>query len=304
MLDEGGEGGIGVKTLFAATENGGVATLQAKDGAVDGDVGARFVDDADDADGDADLADTETVGTRGIVEDGSDGIGERDDFADGLREVGEAGGVEREAVERGRRECGGFGRGEIEGVSGEEGLVRGVDEIGELREGGVFRGRRGVGQHERRGAGALSEGGNEGDEFGGHGRGSVGEEGRETMVMCGRRLTQQRWNEHWRNVPWFSGWGEAVNQPKAAEEEAYAGDVEPPRMKNGGLRSEVGLGVKALDLEREETEWITGRIIDRVAEHAEAERAGADIDPTEYEAEPEGDRRLRGIEVHQRKECR
>ena len=93
-----------------------------------------------------------------------------------------------------------------------------------------------------------------------------------------------------------------MNQPKAAEEEAYAGDVEPPRMKNGGLRSEVGLGVKALDLEREETEWITGRIIDRVAEHAEAERAGADIDPTEYEAEPEGDRRLRGIEVHQRKE--
>ena len=104
-------------------------------------------------------------------------------------------------------------------------------------------------------------------------------------------------------MPWFSGWGEAVNQPKAAEEEADAGDVEPPRMKNGGWRSEVGVGVEPLDLEREETEWITGRVIDRVAKHTETERTGADIDPAEYEAEPEGDGRLRGIEVHQRKEC-
>ena len=112
LLDECGEGGIGVKTLFATAEDGSVAALQAEDSAVDGDVGARFVDDADDADGDADLADTETVGTRGVVEDGADGIGERDDFADGLREVGEAGGVECEAVARGRCECGGFGRGE------------------------------------------------------------------------------------------------------------------------------------------------------------------------------------------------
>jgi len=65
--DERGEGGVGVEAFLAAAEDGGVAGLQAENGAVDGDVGAGLVDDADDADGHADLADVEAVGAGGFL---------------------------------------------------------------------------------------------------------------------------------------------------------------------------------------------------------------------------------------------
>ena len=107
--DERGEGGVGVETLFAAAEDGGVAGFQAEDGAVDGDVGARLVDDTDDADGHAHFADVQAVGARGFFQKIADGIGERNDGADGGGELREAGGCEREAVAGGGGESGGFG---------------------------------------------------------------------------------------------------------------------------------------------------------------------------------------------------
>src|SRR5690606_36273096 len=42
--DKGGESGVGVEALLAAAQDGGVAALEAEDGAVDGDVGTGFVD--------------------------------------------------------------------------------------------------------------------------------------------------------------------------------------------------------------------------------------------------------------------
>ena len=164
--DEGGEGGVGVEALLAAAENGGVAGLQAKDGAVDGDVGAGLIDDADDADGHADFADVQAVGAGRFFQQIADGIGERDDLADGDGEMVEARGRESESVAGGGGESGGFGGGEVLGVGGEERGVGGVDQVGEAGEGGIFGGGRDGREHEGRGAGALGEGRDEAREFG------------------------------------------------------------------------------------------------------------------------------------------
>ena len=136
--DEGGEGGVGVETLFAAAKNGGVAGFQAENGAVDGDVGTGFVDDADDADGDADFADVEPVGAGRFFQQITDGIGEGDDFADGDGEMVKACRCECQPIAGGRREGRGVGRGEVAGVGGEERGVGGVDQVGEAGKGGVL----------------------------------------------------------------------------------------------------------------------------------------------------------------------
>ena len=160
-LDERGEGGVGVEDLLAAAEDGGVAALQAEDGAVDGDVGACLVDDADDADGHADLADFEAVGAGPGVEGLADGVGQGGDLEDGLGEVGELGGGEGEALDLGLGELVGLGGGEVLGVGGEEFGLGGGEEAGEGAQGGVLlRGGRG-GEDERGGAGAAGDAGDE-----------------------------------------------------------------------------------------------------------------------------------------------
>ena len=169
LRDECDVGGVGLEALLAAAQNAGVAAFQADHGAVDGDVGAGLVDDADDADRDPELAEVQAVGPGEILEDVTDGIGQGGDRADGLGEVLQAGGREGETVAGGGGEGGGLGGGEILGVGGEERGMGGVDQAGEFEERGVFRGRRGRRQPERRGAGARREGGDELDEIGGHG---------------------------------------------------------------------------------------------------------------------------------------
>ena len=108
------------------------------------------------------------AGTVGLAQDGA-GHGQGGDRADGLGEVLQAGGIEREAIAGGGRKGGGLGRGEILGVGGEEGGVGGVDQVGEVGERGVLRGGRHGREPERGRAGALREGSDEVDEIGGHG---------------------------------------------------------------------------------------------------------------------------------------
>ena len=169
LLHEGGEGGVGVEDFLAAAQDRGVAALQAEDGAVDGDVGARLVDDADHADGHAHAADLQAIGTRGFVEQFADGIGQRGDLADALGELLEAGLIESEAVDLGGGQAVGFGLGEVELVGLHERGGGGRQQVGQLEQRGVFHGGRGRGEHERRGAGALGNRGDELSEIGGHG---------------------------------------------------------------------------------------------------------------------------------------
>ena len=98
------------EALLAAAQDRGVAAFQAEDGAVDGDVGARFVDDADDADGNADLANAQAVGACAFIEQCADGIGQGGDLADGGGEVAQTFLVRRQhRYARGRSERRGFG---------------------------------------------------------------------------------------------------------------------------------------------------------------------------------------------------
>ncbi len=68
FLQGGDERAVGVDRLLAAAQHGGVAGLEAEDGGVDGDVGARLEDDGDDSDGDAHLRDPDAVGLGPFAE--------------------------------------------------------------------------------------------------------------------------------------------------------------------------------------------------------------------------------------------
>jgi hypothetical protein len=168
LLHQRGERTVGVEALAAAAEDAGVAGLQAEDGAVDGDVGARLVDDADDADGHAYLAESQAVGARDVFEDIPDRIGQGNDLADGLGELREAFFGERQAVNFRRREARGVGREEILLVGGEKfgGFL--LQQSGQFEQRGVLCGGRRDRKHERRGAGALRDLRDGLGEIGGH----------------------------------------------------------------------------------------------------------------------------------------
>ena len=74
-----GQGAVRIGGLLAPTQDGGVARLETEGGDINGDVGARFVDDADDADGHAPLADAQAVGQSASVERLAHGVGQHSD---------------------------------------------------------------------------------------------------------------------------------------------------------------------------------------------------------------------------------
>ncbi len=100
-----GDGQVGVEGFLAAAQDGGVAGLEAEAGGVGGDVGARFVDDDDDADGGADLLQLQAVGADAFVQHPADRVGQGGDFAQALGHGGDAFVVELEAVEHGGGEA-------------------------------------------------------------------------------------------------------------------------------------------------------------------------------------------------------
>jgi hypothetical protein len=63
-LEAAGDGAIGFDGLGAAAQDGGVTGLETKRRGVARDVGARFINDGDDANGHTDLVQTEAVGPR------------------------------------------------------------------------------------------------------------------------------------------------------------------------------------------------------------------------------------------------
>ena len=76
-----GNGLIGMDRFLAAAQNGGVAGFETKAGGVGRDVGARFVNDDDDADGRGNFLQAQAVGARAFVEHAADRIGQGGDFA-------------------------------------------------------------------------------------------------------------------------------------------------------------------------------------------------------------------------------
>lgn len=106
--------------LGAATEDGGVAGLEAEGGGVCSDVGAALVDDADGADGDADLTDFDAAGLLPRVHDMPGGIREGGDVLDGAGNGFDASWIEAEAIEQGGGEFFVLSGGDVLGVFGED----------------------------------------------------------------------------------------------------------------------------------------------------------------------------------------
>lgn len=132
------EGLVGVEGFLAAAEDDGVAGFEAEDGGIDCDVRAGLVDDADDADGDADFTEGEAVGEGPGFEGFSDGVGEGDDVVDALDHGVNALGGELESVEHGGGEAGGAAGLKVEAVGGGDGGALAVEFLGEGVEEEVF----------------------------------------------------------------------------------------------------------------------------------------------------------------------
>ncbi len=109
-----------VEAFRAAAQDHRVAGPQAQSRRIGGDVGARFVDDADDAQRDAHARDVEPVGTLPPRELGADGIGQARDLLEPPRHRFDALVVERQPVAQRRRQRDGRGRGEVAAIGGED----------------------------------------------------------------------------------------------------------------------------------------------------------------------------------------
>jgi len=153
-----GDGSVGTQRFRTAAEDHGVATLQAETGGIAGDVGTGLVDEADDAERDANLGNLDAVGLRPLAEKLTDGVGERSDLLQAVRARREAFRVEREAVNQRGGLTVGLGCGDIEGVGGKDLGLRGEQGVGHRHERGVDAGGRRGRQRARSGAGLGAHG--------------------------------------------------------------------------------------------------------------------------------------------------
>ena len=85
---DAGQDGVGVRGRARAPQHDGVAGLQAQRGGIDGDVGARLVDDGDDAQRHPDAAQRQPIGQRRAIDHLADRVGQGGDLAHAGRHGG------------------------------------------------------------------------------------------------------------------------------------------------------------------------------------------------------------------------
>ena len=124
--------------LAAAAQKGGVAGLGAEDGGIAGDVRTGFVDDADDPDRHALLADFDAVGPGPGAQDFADRIGQIGHGADAVRHVGEALVVQTQAVQHRPGEAVRLTGGHVPGVRREDSGLVTVQRVGHRAQTGVL----------------------------------------------------------------------------------------------------------------------------------------------------------------------
>ena len=104
MLDHPHQLQVGVEGLATTAQNAGVAGLEAEAGDVDGDIGARLVDDADDPDGHPATGEAQAILQHPAVDFGPDRIVQGDHLAHIRHYAGKARRVEQQAIQHGFRE--------------------------------------------------------------------------------------------------------------------------------------------------------------------------------------------------------
>ena len=134
----GGDRLIAVDRLLATAQDRRVAGLEAQRRGVGGDVGARFVDDADHAERHPHLAHLNAARAAFHVADLAHRIGQRGNLLQPLRHALHAGGGEREAVDQCGFERVGAGLRQIGGVGVEQRRLARAQVAGNGPQGGVL----------------------------------------------------------------------------------------------------------------------------------------------------------------------
>ena len=124
--------------FLAAAQNGGVAALQTEHGAIDGDVGACFIDDAQHADGNAAAREPHAVGQHPALNFTAHRVGQGDDLAGIGGEIGNAAFVEQQSVNQIVRQAFGLGILNIKRVGSENGRCLCLDFISNGEKGFIF----------------------------------------------------------------------------------------------------------------------------------------------------------------------
>ncbi len=95
---------VGVEGLAAAAQYAGVAGLEAEAGDIDGNVGARLVNHADDADGHPAAGETQAVLQYPAVDLGPHGVIQGDHLAHVSYDAGQTGRIEQQPIQHGLRQ--------------------------------------------------------------------------------------------------------------------------------------------------------------------------------------------------------
>ncbi len=146
LVQQRGQGQVGVDGLGPAAQDHGVARLEAENGRVDGHVGARLVDHGDDAQGHAHAPHLEAVGPLPHGLDGAHGIGHGRHLATGRCHFVQDGGSQAQPVQTGGVQVVGPGRVEVLTVGLQDLRPAVFQQVRQGRQ-GLFLGRgRGLGQ--------------------------------------------------------------------------------------------------------------------------------------------------------------
>jgi len=148
---------VRVQRLLAAAQHAGVAGLQADCRGVGGDVRARLVDDADDAERHRDLLHLEPAVERRAREHAADGVGEAHHVAHALGHRPDARIGERQPVDHRRREPRLAARLDVQGVRREDRRRMLDQRVRDRRERAVLPGGRGVRERKRGAPGRFAD---------------------------------------------------------------------------------------------------------------------------------------------------
>src|SRR5437762_2546278 len=99
VLKDAVQGRIGMDGLAAAPQNYGVATLDAQGCGVQGDIGARFVDEENDSEGHADFLNFKTIGPNGAASYLAHRIGQSSYFANSCCRAAQPGRSQPQAID-------------------------------------------------------------------------------------------------------------------------------------------------------------------------------------------------------------
>jgi hypothetical protein len=150
--ERGVNGAAGERRVRAAAQNRGVAGFQAQRAGIRCDVGAALVDNSNNAKRHAHALDDHAVRPRPGFGNDAYRVFKRAHRLDGFGNAFDAGVVQHQAVEHGAGQAGGFGRGEVFGIGGENpGFLR-ADRGGHQIQRPVFLGGRRQGQNTGGGA--------------------------------------------------------------------------------------------------------------------------------------------------------